>query len=409
MGVGLSGCPGPKDEATHAHGFYLSADAVAPVIEAAEGVEARVESVRAKLSAIPAGEQNTWAFQILGLAIGRTHLIRDTVENWANGIDIDAMIQLVLLKIADDARKDMREALDEMQETNAQRKALRDEMAKLRADQDALATAMREAYAKADRAFDAASNALVVGIVSSLSQVVAAGTGNADNEISTTIDANVGGQVEARADCALGPNNPGMVTLRIVDVLSGTPLYETKSSIGPVSATLELLSGAPLDVRLSFSSPNPTLSLKDCRLEVRYDKRVVPPTLVADEERRAIQALVPVRAQAIQGLATDFARAQSVVNQQQLPTDDLKTLAGILVHAVRDLNRSAEAMTLAEAEQARKDLRDQKDTLNEMGEMDILLIQQAMEKKDQLEQMISNALKAASEVGQAAIRALKAS
>jgi hypothetical protein len=61
----------------------------------------------------------------------------------------------------------------------------------------------------------------------------------------------------------------------------------------------------------------------------------------------------------------------------------------------------------AEAEKER--LRDNKDSISEMGETDMLMLQQLMEKKGQLESMISNTMKAGSEGGQAAIQALKAS
>ncbi|MCC6808360.1 MAG: hypothetical protein IT381_13130 [Deltaproteobacteria bacterium] len=66
-------------------------------------------------------------------------------------------------------------------------------------------------------------------------------------------------------------------------------------------------------------------------------------------------------------------------------------------------------MTKEEAEGERNKLKDKKDSISEMGEMDMLLLQQMMEKKNQLETMISNVMKAGYEGGQAAIQALKAS
>ncbi len=50
-----------------------------------------------------------------------------------------------------------------------------------------------------------------------------------------------------------------------------------------------------------------------------------------------------------------------------------------------------------------------KDGIGKMNEMDMLLLQQMMEKKNQLEVMISNIMKAGFDGGQAAIQALKAS
>ena len=62
-----------------------------------------------------------------------------------------------------------------------------------------------------------------------------------------------------------------------------------------------------------------------------------------------------------------------------------------------------------EAEAERDKLKDKKDSLEELSEQDMLMLQQMMEKKNQLESMISNVMKAGFEGGQAAIQALKAS
>lgn len=66
-------------------------------------------------------------------------------------------------------------------------------------------------------------------------------------------------------------------------------------------------------------------------------------------------------------------------------------------------------MTFEEASAERDKWKDKKDSISEMGEMDMLMLQQLMDKKTQLEQMISNVMKAGHEGGQAAIQALKTS
>jgi hypothetical protein len=66
-------------------------------------------------------------------------------------------------------------------------------------------------------------------------------------------------------------------------------------------------------------------------------------------------------------------------------------------------------MTYEEATAERDKWKDKKDSISEMGEMDMLMLQQLMDKKTQLEQMISNVMKAGYEGGQSAIQALKAS
>jgi hypothetical protein len=62
-----------------------------------------------------------------------------------------------------------------------------------------------------------------------------------------------------------------------------------------------------------------------------------------------------------------------------------------------------------ESEFVMRGLHDKKDTINELNEQDILVLRQMMEKKQQLEAMISSVMKASYEGGQAAISALKAS
>lgn len=66
-------------------------------------------------------------------------------------------------------------------------------------------------------------------------------------------------------------------------------------------------------------------------------------------------------------------------------------------------------MTYEEALAAREKWADQADALAEMNDMDMLQLQQMMDKKSQLETMISNVMKAGYDAGQAAVKALKAS
>lgn len=62
-----------------------------------------------------------------------------------------------------------------------------------------------------------------------------------------------------------------------------------------------------------------------------------------------------------------------------------------------------------DASSEKDDSKDSKESISEMNQMDMLVLQQMMEKKNQLETMISNIMKAGFEGGQAAIQALKAS
>ena len=64
---------------------------------------------------------------------------------------------------------------------------------------------------------------------------------------------------------------------------------------------------------------------------------------------------------------------------------------------------------LNEAISQRDKLKDQKDSLSELNQEDMLQLQQLIEKTSQLEQMISNVMKAATEVQSSIAKNLKAS
>lgn len=65
--------------------------------------------------------------------------------------------------------------------------------------------------------------------------------------------------------------------------------------------------------------------------------------------------------------------------------------------------------TLSEANRLMKEIQDQKKSLSEMNQEDMMWLQKLMEQKSQLEQMISNVMKAASETRSNIAKNLKAS
>ena len=65
--------------------------------------------------------------------------------------------------------------------------------------------------------------------------------------------------------------------------------------------------------------------------------------------------------------------------------------------------------TLSEANKLMNEIRDQKQAISEMNQEDMMQLQRLMEKKSQLEQMISNCMKAASEAQSNIAKNLKAS
>lgn len=65
--------------------------------------------------------------------------------------------------------------------------------------------------------------------------------------------------------------------------------------------------------------------------------------------------------------------------------------------------------TLSQANKLMKEIQDQKKSLSEMNQEDMMWLQKLMEQKSQLEQMISNVMKAASEAQSNIAKNLKAS
>lgn len=66
-------------------------------------------------------------------------------------------------------------------------------------------------------------------------------------------------------------------------------------------------------------------------------------------------------------------------------------------------------VTKPERDELVNKLQDEKDSISEMGQQDMLLLQQAMDKKNELERMISECMKAYADVAGDAVQALKAS
>jgi hypothetical protein len=386
-------------------------------VVAAEGL---VQEVRTRRAAIPLAEQNTWAFQQLDLVVGsgdpsdgntvmsgRSGLLTSTLSQWAEGMDVEALVFLAQAQLAEEAAKELRQAVEGIAETNNARRQLRESVNALRQEEEKIDSAMREAYEQADRSMAAAQTSMVMGIAESMRMVAPVGAAqDEENEVTYTVDVNVGGSVTATLDCGNGPNDPSAATVRLINVMSGKVEAEGKSALGPATATAQLQDGVPAALRVQMrAGASQVLGIRLCVLQVQYSKRVRPLTVVAPAEKKAFEALVAPRAQAILDLRDAVSKAMAA----QLPSDDFKALSGFLSRTLRDLNRSAEAMTLADVKQAKQELRDQKDSISEMGETDMLLLQQAMEKKQQLEQMISNVMRAVQETGQSAVQALKAS
>lgn len=84
-------------------------------------------------------------------------------------------------------------------------------------------------------------------------------------------------------------------------------------------------------------------------------------------------------------------------------TDRLLAQAGKL----RDANRSAGKMTDAEIDAAAEALKNQRDSISQMGEMDSLQMQQAMDRMSNMMATLSNIMKKASETSNTITQNLK--
>jgi hypothetical protein len=83
--------------------------------------------------------------------------------------------------------------------------------------------------------------------------------------------------------------------------------------------------------------------------------------------------------------------------------DKLLAQAGKL----RDANRSAGKMTGAEIDAAVEALKNQRDSISQMGEMDALQMQQAMDRMSKMMATLSNIMKKSSETSQTIVQNLK--
>ena len=101
----------------------------------------------------------------------------------------------------------------------------------------------------------------------------------------------------------------------------------------------------------------------------------------------------------------------SITGQAQKETVNKKVDTKLVNQKLVKLQSTVKKLetTLSEANKLMKDIHDQKKSLSEMNQEDMLWLQKLMEQKSQLEQMISNVMKAASEAQNNIAKNLKAS
>ena len=104
----------------------------------------------------------------------------------------------------------------------------------------------------------------------------------------------------------------------------------------------------------------------------------------------------------------DSVKTQLPVTKTGIIANSKVKPASVKIKEIEDIFKQME-IKLKELNALSNKLKENKETIGEMNQQDMLMLQQLMEKKNQLEIMISNVMKAGYEGGQAAIQALKAS
>ena len=153
-----------------------------------------------------------------------------------------------------------------------------------------------------------------------------------------------------------------------------------------------------------------------------YARRNLALEKAALSQRDKIEEMLPVPAKqkldlVFEGFLRRLLREKDAANVAQIVKEELaqqfaelspKQLHILTFYVVTGVIKKV-PLTRSEWQAEKDKLKDKKDAISEMSEMDMLMLQQMMEKKGQLEKMISNMMKAGFEGGQAAIQALKAS
>jgi hypothetical protein len=153
-----------------------------------------------------------------------------------------------------------------------------------------------------------------------------------------------------------------------------------------------------------------------------YARRNLALEKAALVQRDKIEEMLPVPAKqkldlVFEGFLRRLLREKNAANLAQIVKEELapqfaelspKQLHILTFYVVTGVIKKV-PLTRSEWQAEKDKIKDKKDAISEMSEMDMLMLQQMMEKKGQLEKMISNMMKAGFEGGQAAIQALKAS
>jgi hypothetical protein len=159
------------------------------------------------------------------------------------------------------------------------------------------------------------------------------------------------------------------------------------------------------------------VTAQETRPCLNLSKRDLQSERAALEQRKKIEAMLPAWARgrledASRKVAVRLARSKEPVDANNVVNEELSRHFTNLTGPQNEILRFYVATSVTRSlppHSGKQTARDTRDSISEMGEQDMLILQCMMEKKGQLETMISNTMKAASEASRSAIQAIKAS
>lgn len=186
-------------------------------------------------------------------------------------------------------------------------------------------------------------------------------------------------------------------------------------SLGPaiVQGTVTEETARPLVEKTFPQTRYPSVALMMILLEAAQ-RNVADLALLADEQRHVIEKRDALRALEAQARALLEAAGVAPVGRppvRAVPVPNAITpfLQVAYVHVEQQPPVDMRKLAISELRALHLSLQEEKESLSELSEKDMLELQKMMERKSQFEAMLSNLMKAAAEGAEAAIKSLKAS
>jgi hypothetical protein len=365
--------------------------------------QATTESIRGEmtqaLNDIPSADQTGAAY----LRIAATNGAVTSNGSLLNGLDFSSMniedaAMLMMMLISNDARSDMEQMLNEMQQDTDAKRRLRDAAARL---EQALADLRAQLGAEYDRRVKANPDVPPLGTEQLVETSTILAGASDDGGLSGSVYSP--GQVPdngpgsgATFNVSLLCNTAlGDITVELFDLRTAT-LLATKTSKNSVSLDYVAPAPVPVWVNVRISGVLPNLP-ETCTRTIKYQRRIqkapvsLPPATA--------QTLASQRDQAVKDLGTSFSNIDNLA-QTGAPAAYLEEIS-------RQMRAQSNQLSLEDFSQMTDELRNRLEGVSEMSDDETAQMQQFMDQKTQLEQMLSNAMKAASDSQAGIVKSLK--